>query len=158
MVIEDNGIGILPEELPRIFEKFYQAKSSTKISSPGTGIGLSLTKALVELHQGTITAESVPDSATVFTILLPIDANAYQQEENLVTPPDVVHMGTQPDDIIAPPDQEVPDPGTAGEKPKILVVEDNTELRDYLVAELRMEFSVLEAPNGADGPSATLLC
>lgn len=151
LMIEDNGIGILPEELPMIFEKFYQAKSSSKISSPGTGIGLSLTKALVELHQGTITAESVPDHATVFTILLPIDANVYDQDENLVTPPEVVHMGTNDHVVMAPHVPEETDTNNATEKPKILVVEDNRELRDYLVAELRLEFSVLEATDGSDG-------
>jgi signal transduction histidine kinase/ligand-binding sensor domain-containing protein/DNA-binding response OmpR family regulator len=156
LVIEDNGIGILPEELPRIFEKFYQAKSSFKISSPGTGIGLSLTKALVELHHGTITVESVPDHATIFTISLPIDANAYHQNENLVTPPDVVSMSTQEDDIVAPADRENFDIDTVADKPKILVVEDNRELREYLVAELRMEFSVLEANDGVEGVTISL--
>jgi DNA-binding response OmpR family regulator/two-component sensor histidine kinase len=151
LVIEDNGIGISPEELPHIFEKFYQAKSSAKISSPGTGIGLSLTKALVELHHGNITAESVPDHATIFTISLPIDANAYQEDENIVTPPDVVYNGKHDDDLLAPPDQEEFDLDTVTDKPKILVVEDNCELRDYLVAELRNEFSVLEAKDGAEG-------
>src|SRR5690606_20893896 len=99
--IEDNGIGISPDELPHIFEKFYQAKSSAKISSPGTGIGLSLTKALVELHRGSITVTSVPDQATIFTILLPIDAGVYGIGDSAAaeTPPDVIYTNTSVDGV-----------------------------------------------------------
>lgn len=149
--IEDNGIGILPEELPRIFEKFYQAKSSARISSPGTGIGLSLTKALVELHRGNITVESTPDQATTFTILLPIGANIYELDDAAVVLPDVIHT----DDnngaaapVVSVEDEEVND---NTDKPEILVVEDNFELREYLVTELQREFSVLEAKDGEEG-------
>jgi signal transduction histidine kinase/ligand-binding sensor domain-containing protein/AraC-like DNA-binding protein len=152
LVIEDNGIGILPQELPHIFEKFYQAKSSLKSSSPGTGIGLSLTKALVELHKGTISAESIPDHATIFTILLPIGGSAYQMDENNEVPLDVMPVKENSEEGIAPSfeENESPKDELAG-KPKILLVEDNTELRAYLVAELRPEFSVTEAADGAEG-------
>jgi signal transduction histidine kinase/DNA-binding response OmpR family regulator len=143
LVIIDNGIGILPDELPRIFEKFYQAKSSTRISSPGTGIGLSLTKALVELHQGRITAESIPDHATTFTIVLPIDANAFQIEERIHTPADVVYTLPAVDNH-QPENTE----NSNEDKAKILVVEDNFELRAYLAAELEKEYIVLEAGDG----------
>jgi signal transduction histidine kinase/ligand-binding sensor domain-containing protein/DNA-binding response OmpR family regulator len=151
LVIEDNGIGILPEELPHIFEKFYQAKSSFKISSPGTGIGLSFTKALVELHHGTITAESRPGHSTVFTILLPIDSGATVQEEEVITPPEVVFTQKPIDLSIAPTDLVDQSSDDLSEKSVILVAEDNLELREYLVAELQKEFSVLEAGNGEEG-------
>ncbi|GAB4415140.1 MAG: hypothetical protein OHK0039_23590 [Bacteroidia bacterium] len=62
LVITDNGIGISPEELPYIFDKFYQANSSSRITNQGTGIGLSLTKGLVELHHGSIEAYSPPSA------------------------------------------------------------------------------------------------
>src|SRR5690606_10059989 len=75
--IIDNGIGIPENELPYIFDKFYQAKSSPSIANSGTGIGLSLTKGLVELHHGTIKVESKPNQETVFVILIPIDKQAY---------------------------------------------------------------------------------
>ena len=66
LIVVDNGIGISMDEIPRIFDKFYQAKSAVKIPNPGTGIGLSLTKGLVGLHQGGIGAESSPDRETRF--------------------------------------------------------------------------------------------
>ena len=144
LVIIDNGAGISEEELPHIFDKFYQAKSSKKSSSPGTGIGLSLTKALVELHQGRITAESIPDKSTTFTILLPIDASAFQIDDVVETPADVVYTKYEIDTFAQ---QESPD----NERRQVLLVEDNTELREYLVSELKNEFTVLEAANGEEG-------
>jgi signal transduction histidine kinase/ligand-binding sensor domain-containing protein/DNA-binding response OmpR family regulator len=157
LVIEDNGIGILPEELPHIFEKFYQAKSSFKSSSPGTGIGLSLTKALVELHNGTITVESVPDRATIFTIVLPIGANAYDVDENSEVPAEVVPLRTDHEQFLTPASENNGNGETeSGSKPTILVVEDNPELRAYLVAELRIEFSIVEARDGEEGMAVAL--
>lgn len=155
--IEDNGIGISPDELPHIFEKFYQAKSSAKISSPGTGIGLSLTKALVELHRGSITVTSVPDQATIFTILLPIDAGVYGIGDSAAaeTPPDVIYTNTSVDGVAQA--EPIATNGEENhEKPKILVVEDNLELREYLVSELRNEFLVLEAKDGEEGLAIAL--
>ncbi|HEY9046113.1 MAG TPA: two-component regulator propeller domain-containing protein [Ohtaekwangia sp.] len=156
LVIEDNGIGILPEELPRIFEKFYQAKSSAKISSPGTGIGLSLTKALIELHRGTITVESTPDQATIFTILFPICSNAYELDEEVVVLPDVIYSKDHEEIVSLPPSEEHQDRDNDIDRPEILVVEDNFELRAYLVAELQREFSVLEARDGEEGLEVAL--
>ncbi len=154
LVIEDNGIGISPEELPYIFEKFYQAASSGKITSPGTGIGLSLTKALVELHQGTITVTSVPDKATIFSILIPVDAHVYEVDESVAIPKEVVNDIYRVDDIQIP--EEPSEVGEECDKSKILLVEDNDELREYLVSELRSEFTVVEAKDGAEGLDLSL--
>lgn len=157
LLIEDNGIGILPDELPHIFQKFYQAKSSSQISSPGTGIGLSYTKALVELHNGVITAESVPDQATIFTILLPIDAKVYRVDESVVALPDVVDMPRLDFETAALVNQQGDDVMDYDDgRPTVLVVEDNYELKEYLVAELKSEFSVLEARDGAEGLAIAL--
>ncbi len=144
LVIVDNGVGIAEDELPHIFDKFYQAKSAMTSSSPGTGIGLSLTKALVELHQGRITAESIPDKSTTFTILLPIDASAYAIDEVVETPADVVYTKLE---IEAAADIE----NVEGDRRQVLIVEDNIELLQYLVVELKKEFIVLEATNGEEG-------
>ena len=156
LIIIDNGIGISAEEIPRIFDKFYQAKSSSKVSSPGTGIGLSLTKSLVELHQGKIIAESVPDHATIFTISLPIDAAAFQVEENILAPNEMASkkMDSYPG-IVDSQCSDNEDHLVSG-KVEILVAEDNDELREYLVKELRKEFSVLEAKDGKEGLALAL--
>ena len=146
--IVDNGIGISADEIPRIFDKFYQAKSSTRISTPGTGIGLSLTKALVEMHRGSITVESIPERETIFTILLPIDAKAYHLNEVSQTPVDVFDSQT-PVQLMATTNNVEEDGGSA--KAEVLIVEDNAELREYLVRELKNEYSVIEAMDGDEG-------
>ena len=70
--VEDNGVGIPPEELPKIFDKFYRVKHPKTRQVTGTGLGLSIVKGLVEAHHGTITVESVLDKGTIFRILLPV--------------------------------------------------------------------------------------
>jgi signal transduction histidine kinase len=69
LTVKDSGIGIAPQELPRIFDQFYQGSSSR----PGTGLGLSLTKGFVELHGGTIDVESTQGIGSTFKITLPVD-------------------------------------------------------------------------------------
>ncbi|MBO9540372.1 PAS domain S-box protein [bacterium] len=70
-VVADTGIGILAEHLPHLFEKFFQAESSLTRSYKGTGLGLPITKALVEAHQGTISVASTPGEGATFTVHLP---------------------------------------------------------------------------------------
>lgn len=151
LVIVDNGIGISQEELPLIFDKFYQAKSSEKVSNPGTGIGLSLTKGLVELHHGTIRAESAPASETRFLIHIPIDRHAYRDDEVGATHGAAVSVertnGTQANNLSRNGSAEEEEQ----DKPQVLVVEDNDEMRKYISMELRQYFSVLEARDGNEG-------
>lgn len=150
LIIIDNGMGISTDEIPHIFDKFYQAKSSTKVANPGTGIGLSLTKGLVERHHGSIIAESNPNKETRFRIEIPIDRSAYSTEELRETPDDpgplmelsLVDSASEPSQI---------DHADTQERPQILVVEDNDELRKYIAAELRREYIVYEAEDGLKG-------
>jgi two-component system phosphate regulon sensor histidine kinase PhoR len=70
--VEDTGVGISPEELPKIFGKFYRVKHPKTRKVTGTGLGLAIVKGIVDAHQGTIDVESVADKGTVFKILLPM--------------------------------------------------------------------------------------
>ena len=76
--VSDTGVGIAPEELPKIFERFYRIKHPKTRQVSGTGLGLSLVKGIVEAHHGTMDVESVPDKGTTFTIRLPIPKDAPQ--------------------------------------------------------------------------------
>jgi signal transduction histidine kinase len=69
--VRDTGAGIPPEQLPHIFEKFYQADNQGAASAPGTGLGLAIAKEIVEAHRGEIHCESVLGEGTIFTLLLP---------------------------------------------------------------------------------------
>ncbi len=69
--VQDRGIGIAPEELPKIFDKFYRVKNPKTRQVMGTGLGLAIVKGVIEAHHGSIDVESVPDGGTTFRILLP---------------------------------------------------------------------------------------
>jgi signal transduction histidine kinase len=71
--VEDNGIGIKPENLNRIFEPFHQIKNPTKGRPVGTGIGLTITKRIIDFHHGRIWAESTPGEGSIFSFTLPIN-------------------------------------------------------------------------------------
>lgn len=73
--VSDTGAGIPPEQLPRIFQKFYQADNQAKASAKGTGLGLAIAKEIVEAHGGTITANSIAGQGATFRIILPVAAD-----------------------------------------------------------------------------------
>jgi signal transduction histidine kinase len=70
--VEDAGVGIPTEELPKIFDKFYRVKNPKTRQVMGTGLGLAIVRGVVEAHHGSIDVESVPDKGTTFRILLPV--------------------------------------------------------------------------------------
>ena len=80
----DNGIGISKERLDKIFDRFYQADGSHTRESEGTGIGLALTKELVELHKGKIEVESEESKGTTFTVSIPLGREHLKTEEIVV--------------------------------------------------------------------------
>jgi signal transduction histidine kinase len=70
--ITDNGIGIDEQDLPHIFDRFYRADSARTSSTGGSGLGLPISKRIIEIHQGEITVESIPNHSTTFRIKLPL--------------------------------------------------------------------------------------
>jgi signal transduction histidine kinase/ligand-binding sensor domain-containing protein/CheY-like chemotaxis protein len=151
--VVDNGLGIAQEELPHIFDKFYQAKSSARIANPGTGVGLALTKSLVELHHGRISAASIPDRETTFVLQLPIDRSAYNNEE--VSAHEMARMES-PAEILQTSDHlstaaNHPDTMEDSDRPRILLVDDNDELRKYISLEFGYHFNVIQGRNGEEG-------
>ena len=70
--VKDTGIGMKAEELDKAFDEFYRIKNEDTLDIPGTGLGLSLVKRLVDLHQGQIEAESTPGAGSVFTVKIPL--------------------------------------------------------------------------------------
>jgi two-component system, OmpR family, phosphate regulon sensor histidine kinase PhoR len=71
ITVSDNGIGIGPKDLPRIFDKFYRAQDARVATIKGTGLGLAIAREVIRLHGGDITAESKLDNGSTFTLTLP---------------------------------------------------------------------------------------
>ncbi len=130
--IKDTGIGIPSNQLNKIFDRYYQVKGEHKVS--GTGIGLSLVKNLIDLHEATIEVSSEIGVGSEFSIAL-INENIY---------PDALHM-----DDFEKVNKHIDLPGQ--QKMSLLIVEDNLEILDYVEDCFSDSFEVLRAENGKDG-------
>lgn len=147
----DTGIGIPLEKQEKIFERFYQIENGRE----GSGIGLSLVQRLVELHHGRIVLQSEVGKGSTFTIYLPQDESVYTQEELLGRSGDEGEQrvySTNANDIYIGDDEKFGEEVSTDEenckRGTILVVEDNRELRQYLVNGLSALFDILETENG----------
>ncbi|MBN1184577.1 MAG: response regulator [Bacteroidales bacterium] len=152
----DNGVGIDPLELPLIFEKYYQSKATknNKAQGRGTGIGLSLTKGLVELHYGFIKVKSVLNSGTCFSVAIPVSRSAYKDTEIVSEPADILEravLNEAYDSIKQEIKEGLANQDQDEEKYNILIVEDNLELRTFLAKELSEGFNVSKAEDGKIG-------
>ena len=137
--VSDTGHGIDAEALPHIFDRYYQAKS--KYQASGSGIGLALVKGLSELHEGILKVESTVDTGTTFTLRL-LTENTY---------PNAIHA--QHDMEKKPMDAEettITDTPTENH-PIVLVVEDNTDIREYIRSSFTELYEVITAKDGKEG-------
>jgi len=146
--VSDTGIGIPSEKLPFIFDRFYQVDGSITKDKEGSGIGLSLTKDLVELMDGTITVSSEEGKGTFFTVQLPIE----KIETHRHASPEVVENGRSVP-MIDTEKAKTFEWGKADNRnvPKILLVEDNEDMRQFIKAQLIEDYQVIEAKNGEQG-------
>lgn len=140
--VADTGYGIEPEALPHIFDRYYQAKGKHQAS--GTGIGLALVKSLTDLHGGVLDVESSPGKGTIFTLKL-LEDNTY---------PDALHNDSKEN----PAEEETtePEPDMADTRPTVLIVEDNADIREYILGSLGKSFRIIEAENGKEGLQSAL--
>jgi len=156
--VSDTGSGIPHEKLPHIFERFYQADDSYSKDLEGSGIGLALTKELVDVHYGDIKVDSVIGKGTTFTIILPLGKSHLEQDE-IVEVRKTVDSGTFPDipdSVVHEDEQKIPGKATDTELmdnsiPVILIVEDNADLRAYIRSFLDSDYQVIEAEDGQIG-------
>ena len=158
--IIDSGIGIPKEQIDKIFDRFYQVDHKLTKEFEGTGIGLSLTKELVELHKGKISVESEEGKGSVFTVLLPLGKKHILPEE--ITE-DVSNEVATSDNKFIPQFEESSivvgnynhklslDAFDKHDKPILLIVEDNPDVRNFIINILENHYQILEACNGEDG-------
>lgn len=174
--IADTGIGIPPDQIPYLFDRFRQGDSATDRAYEGSGLGLAVAKELVEMHGGQITVDSVQEEGSTFTIWLPTGC-AHLPPENVIEVPaeseiagadvELADLETELQDSATPTD--APSPSTDNipnlemaaepenpEQKKILFVDDNADLRTYVASILKGEgYQVLLARNGAEGIQVT---
>ncbi|MEN8194076.1 MAG: two-component regulator propeller domain-containing protein [Bacteroidota bacterium] len=154
--ITDNGIGIPQQELPKIFDRFYQIVNSNAEEIEGTGIGLSLVKELVEIHHGKITVESEEGNlpagqsadkagGTAFTLSFPIGSKHLKDEEMIYNDLELKFRDDEDNEAL------IISTGMEEEKPLILIVEDNKDVRDFIKTILENEYKLYEAEDGEDG-------
>ncbi len=155
--ISDSGKGISPEHLPYIFDRFFQAETSADNRQKGSGIGLALTQELVQALHGKVTVESGPGRGSTFTVLLPYRAEDFGEGE-LDRTGSVQTINIQPkvdlikEELLRNESVEDVDPTPADKtKPLILIVEDNFDLRTFLLQSIKTEFRVIGAENGKEG-------
>jgi PleD family two-component response regulator len=154
--IRDTGRGIPKERIDNIFDRFYQVDGSHTRENEGTGIGLALTKELVELHKGKIQAESKEGEGTTFRVLLPFGKEHLKPEE--IVEKEIQEETTKPIEES----ELIPERGKSKEKadidllldtdkPQLLIVEDNLDVRNYIISHLEDDYLIQEAINGEDG-------
>ncbi|WNJ20070.1 two-component regulator propeller domain-containing protein [Pontibacter sp. G13] len=155
--IRDNGPGISPENREQVFERFFKASQPSKNNKSGSGIGLSYTRELVELHHGSIYLEDQPSGGACFVVKFPKDKKRYKSDE--------IAAGNQP--IVAMPiapvglwDEDEPDreeitavvtPQGESHLPVMLVIDDHQDIREFIRSSMEGSYQILEAEDGAAG-------
>lgn len=138
--VKDTGHGIGTDDLPHIFNRYYQVKGKHQAS--GTGIGLALVKSLADLHEGNIQVESTIGKGTIFRFRLKSD-NTY---------PNALHLENTSKAILHETfDDETENQNISDQKPIILVIEDNDDIREYITNSLSDNYHVISATNGKEG-------
>jgi len=152
--VEDTGVGISEEYKDKIFDRFFEVaihNSSQKNYNKGTGIGLSIAKNIVKLHQGTITVENKKSQGVIFNVELPLGRNHLSENEILkdfVLSDDVSQYVSQLSSYPETPDKDLDDIIKEDKKYTILLVEDNKVLRTFMKNLLKKDYNILQAENG----------
>lgn len=139
VVVKDNGSGIDEQDLPFIFDRFYQTTHPDKDVQGGTGIGLALSKEITEMHGGTIEVSSTPGMGSTFRLIFPGDMVTNQEEKEITRATEArsTKYVVSSDGLL-----------TMDKKPQLLLAEDNDDMREYIASLLRDYFEIVEAANG----------
>lgn len=150
IVIQDTGIGIPPDQLPHIFERFYQVENTGSDLQPGSGIGLALTKELVELHGGKIEVKSrttplgESKAGTTFMLTFRFDEAAPGPS---IAQTQITNYHSPQSEIVNP-EADVVNQKNTSRLPLILIAEDHPDVRTYVAERLSGQYQLLEASNG----------
>ena len=164
LAVSDTGIGIEPADQRRLFERFHRVSGVRARSHEGSGIGLALVAQLVALHDGAASVQSMPGEGTTFSIELPVRERRADRDEDVDTaPPSDAALHQQAEGFLAEVERwrARADPSGAQRdgdgrvvlvdsgRPRVLVVDDNADMREYLASLLDGQYAVQLAPDGA---------
>lgn len=144
ITVSDTGVGIPRDKQEQIFQRFFQTGTTAAILNQGSGIGLSIAKEFIKLHNGSIEVVSEPGKGAAFIIQLPLIPAVIQPAATAGEAPDTPAL-----EIDTPAIATLP--VNAADMPLVLLVEDNEDFRSYLRDYLRQYYKVLEASNGKEG-------
>lgn len=157
LAIKDTGEGIPEDKLDRIFERFYQTPSHVNDRKTGTGIGLDLTRSLVELHHGTIEAHNnIDENGCEFVVTIPLGSAHLKPEEMIEeeVSPKSEPVTSLMEEVPVEENDEVPEEVLkANRRQHIIIVEDDAEIRGFLESELSHDYDVTTCDNGKAGLS-----
>lgn len=145
--ITDNGLGIPLKEQAKVFKPFYQVKKAASNRSAGTGVGLALTKSLVELHHGELLLESYEGVETSFTIRIPLLADA---EKEPIASGEGLSEIVESQEVVTSNSNLLGEPSINPSIPKVLVVDDNKEMLHFLMQQLGAKYIVVCASSGME--------
>jgi signal transduction histidine kinase len=150
LTVADTGIGIAPQELPRLFERFHRVEGARARTHEGSGIGLALVRDLVGLHGGTVAVQSRPGAGTTFTVCLPF-GSAHLPPEGLAAPATAPRREVAAEPFVQEALRWIPGvtpaPAPAGAA-TVLVADDNADMREYMARLLRPHWTVVEVADG----------
>jgi len=167
--IDDTGPGIPPTELPRLFERFHRVEGIRGRTHEGTGIGLALVQELVKLHGGTVSVSSVLGQGATFTVSVPF-GSAHLPAERLgagrALSSTAVHAGAYVEEALrwlpegettaGQAEQPVPEPPVTGVRSRVLLADDNADMREYVRRLLSSRYEVTAVGDGEEALQSAL--
>jgi len=160
VAVSDTGIGIDAAELPRLFERFHRIPSARARSNEGSGIGLALVRELVGMHGGSVAVESTPGAGTTFRVRVPLGTRHLPAEHVVAEPAEggLTAQAAEPYVQEAlrwlPDGEESARPAPAAAGARVLVADDNADMRAYLVRLLRDDYAVTAVRDGVEAFAA----
>lgn len=143
--VTDTGIGIAPQYIDKIFDRFFRIENSDKRSQPGTGVGLHLVREFAKLHGGTVTVDSIEGQGSTFTVFIPIQDSVLADSEvqNVIYPGGV---GSALETI-----EKKKEISSRSNLPLLLIVDDNEDFCDFITGLFSRDYQVISAHNGQEG-------
>ncbi|MFK7920638.1 MAG: two-component regulator propeller domain-containing protein [Bacteroidia bacterium] len=155
IIVSDNGRGMSAEVVENIFDRFYQVVNAESVNIMSTGIGLSLVKTIVDLHQGSVSVQSEIQAGSTFSLQLPLGREHFEDVQIISDFKDAEHEShyqrLAASSMTSPSEERSLKPSRANSLGKLLLVEDNPEIRAFLRSIFQEEFEIVEAENGRIG-------